>query len=83
MSAVISVRMDDETKTAFDRVCDQMGMSVSTAVNIFAKTVVRENRIPFPVEADPFYGEANMRHLERSLRQLEDGQVSEHELLDA
>lgn len=82
MSAVISVRMDDDTKEAFTQVCAQMGLSVSAAVNIFAKTVIRTNRIPFPVEADPFYDAENMHHLERSIRQLEEGKASVRELVE-
>ena len=39
--------MDEETKRAFDAFCDEIGLSVSAAFNIFAKTVVREQRIPF------------------------------------
>lgn len=45
--AAISIRLDDETKQRFDEFCNSVGMSVSTAFNLFAKTVVREQRIPF------------------------------------
>lgn len=83
MSTVISVRMEDATKKEFDQVCEQMGLSMATAINIFAKAVIRTNRIPFPVEADPFYSENNMRHLERSLHQLEEGRAAAHELIEA
>lgn len=43
----VNIRMDTETKQAFDRFCSEIGLSVSAAFNIFAKTVVREQRIPF------------------------------------
>ena len=43
----VNIRMDEETKKAFDQFCDEIGLSVSAAFNIFAKTVVREQRIPF------------------------------------
>ena len=58
-------------------------MNMTTAFNIFAKAVVREHGIPFTVSADPFYNPENMRHLERSIRQLEQGNASEHELLES
>lgn len=45
--ANVNIRMDEETKIAFDKFCDEIGLSVSAAFNIFAKTVVREQRIPF------------------------------------
>ena len=43
----VNIRMDEATKIAFDKFCSQIGLSVSSAFNIFAKTVVREQRIPF------------------------------------
>ena len=43
----VNIRMDESTKQAFDSFCNEIGLSVSSAFNIFAKTVVREQRIPF------------------------------------
>lgn len=45
----VNIRMDEATKIAFDRFCEEIGLSVSSAFNIFAKTVVREQRIPFEI----------------------------------
>ncbi len=47
--SVLSVRMDGETKEAFAAFCEKVGMSVSTAVNLFARKTIREQRIPFVV----------------------------------
>ena len=49
--ATFSVRMDEGLKKQFDRLCAEFGMNTSTAINIFAKTVVRERRIPFEIAA--------------------------------
>ncbi len=46
-----SVRMDSELKEKFEKLCDDLGMNMTTAFNIFARTVVREQRIPFEVSA--------------------------------
>ena len=48
----VNIRMDEETKVAFDKFCKEIGLSVSTAFNIFAKTVVREQRIPFELTTE-------------------------------
>ena len=48
-----TIRIDAELKAEFDRLCDEFGMSTNTAFNIYVKTVVRQRRIPFPIEADP------------------------------
>ena len=48
----VNIRMDEETKKAFDKFCNEIGLSVSSAFNIFAKTVVREQRIPFELTTE-------------------------------
>ncbi|HCH28171.1 MAG TPA: type II toxin-antitoxin system antitoxin, RelB/DinJ family [Ruminococcaceae bacterium] len=48
----VNIRMDEETKKAFDAFCAEIGLSVSSAFNIFAKTVVREQRIPFELTTE-------------------------------
>lgn len=49
--ATFSIRMDDKLKKEFDKVLDEMGMNTTTAFNIFARTVVREKKIPFEINA--------------------------------
>ena len=73
----ISVRMDDALKEAFEAACEDMGMPMAVALNIFAKRVARDRRIPFDVSApkDPFFSESNMRALEESEQQYRDGKV--------
>ena len=48
----VNIRMDEATKIAFDKFCGEIGLSVSSAFNIFAKTVVREQRIPFELKTE-------------------------------
>ena len=48
----VNIRMDESTKIAFDKFCNEIGLSVSSAFNIFAKTVVREQRIPFELTTE-------------------------------
>lgn len=47
--ATFSVRMDENLKQQFDMLCSDFGMSISTAITVFAKAVVREKRIPFEI----------------------------------
>jgi DNA-damage-inducible protein J len=49
MSVQISVRIDEDTKVNFERLCADLGLSVSAAFNIFAKKMIRENGFPFDV----------------------------------
>lgn len=78
----LSVRMDDEVKRKFDALCAEVGMNASVAVNLFAKTVIREHRIPFEISADPFWSEENQSVLRRSVAQLDAGKGAPHELIE-
>lgn len=62
--------------------CNDMGLSMTAAFTIFAKTVTREKRIPFEVSADPFYSASNMRHLQKAISDLNAGKGVEHELIE-
>lgn len=57
---------------------------MSAAINIFLKAVVRENRIPFELAADPFYSKENMEELERRVNAIRSGKsvLKEHELIE-
>lgn len=48
----INIRMDSDLKKQFEAFCSDMGMTMTTAVNIFAKKAVREYRIPFEIGAE-------------------------------
>jgi addiction module RelB/DinJ family antitoxin len=48
----MTVRMDNQQKSQFDRLCEQFGMSANTAINIFVKAVIRSKSIPFSIKAN-------------------------------
>ncbi len=80
----VNIRMDEATKIAFDKFCDEIGLSVSAAFNIFAKTVVREQRIPFELKTE-VPNEATRRAIEnaRNGAGLSEGFHSVSELMEA
>lgn len=47
--ATFSVRMDEGLKRQFDNLCADFGMNASVAINVFARAVVRERKIPFEI----------------------------------
>mgnify|MGYP004473365847 FL=1 len=51
-TANINIRMDANLKKQFEAFCADMGMTMTTAINIFARKAVRENRIPFEISGD-------------------------------
>ena len=48
-TTAISIRLDSDIKKQFDELCKEFGISTNAAFNLFARTVVREQAIPFPV----------------------------------
>ena len=68
----VNIRMDENLKKQFEAFCSEIGMSMTTAFCVFAKTAVRQNKIPFEISADsdPFYSEINQARLRKSIDQL-------------
>ena len=79
----VNVRMSETDRDMLANFCSNVGMSISTLFNVFAKKVINENRIPFNIEyEDPFYSAGNMRFLTRGIKQLNAGKGVEHELIE-
>jgi DNA-damage-inducible protein J len=48
-SVNVTIRVDEDIKKQADALFDELGMSLSTAFNIFLRQSVREQGLPFPV----------------------------------
>ena len=51
-SLTLNVRVDANDKKNFEQFCNSVGMNVSTAVNMFIKAVLREQKLPFEVKSN-------------------------------
>ena len=60
-----TIRMDTDIKKRFDELCKDFGMSANTAFNIFARAVIKQERIPFDVESE------NQAKLQRAWEAME------------
>lgn len=79
----INIRIDEKLKKQEESLFSDFGMNTTTAINIFLKAVVRERRIPFDIAAsEPFYSEANMKHLKKSINQLSDHKGKIHDIVE-
>ena len=47
MTANINVRTDSETKRKAEEIFNELGINMSTAINMFLKATIRENGVPF------------------------------------
>ena len=46
----INIRVDEKLKKDSEKIIDELGMNMTTAITIFLKAVVRNNGIPFSLE---------------------------------
>jgi DNA-damage-inducible protein J len=81
-TVLFNFRMDAQVKADMEKVCEDLGMNMSTAFNIYAKKIAREHRIPFELNADPFYSESNLAFLREGIEALNAGKGTEHELIE-
>ncbi len=51
--ATITIKTNDEIKKEFSSFCDEIGLNMSATINLFMKTVIREQKIPFEVSLVP------------------------------
>lgn len=66
--AQISLRVDDDVKRGAEQVLNEIGLSMSAAINVFLKKVAKEKRIPFELSVDPFYSENNIKDLDEGIK---------------
>lgn len=78
----VTIRMDENLKKQAEILFEDMGLNMTTAITMFTKAVVRQNKIPFEISADPFYSEENQRHLMKAISDLDNGKGKIHELIE-
>lgn len=74
-STTIQVRMDSELKQQVEAKLKSMGLNMSTAVNMLAHQIVKQNRIPFEIIADD-----NTPMLDRLPKTVNADQMTDEEL---
>lgn len=82
--STITARVDEHDKANFDAFCAKVGINTSTAINMFVKAVLRENRIPFEITpaSDFFLSDVNMAYVKKSVKELREGKGTPHELIE-
>ncbi len=80
----INFRIEDDIKINAEKALKEMGLNMSTAITMFLVKVGREKRIPFEINADPFYSAKNIAELERRAASIDNGTsiLKEHDLIE-
>lgn len=50
MTETISLRIDSNVKKRMNKICNELGIPMTTVFNMFAKTIVREKKIPLSLD---------------------------------
>lgn len=48
----LNIRIDKEIKMAAEKIFEELGLNMTTAVNLFLRQSIRENGIPFALRLD-------------------------------
>lgn len=82
--STLTARVEEKDKANFDAFCSNVGLNTSTAINLFVKAVLRENRIPFEItqSSDPFFSDTNIAYVKKSVQELRAGKGSPHDLIE-
>ena len=78
--STITIRIDSDLKKQAETVCSDIGLTLSAAITIFTKRLVKERGIPFKLTADPFYTPENMQRLEAAAKRMDAGHYVVHDL---
>lgn len=66
---IISTRIDLDTKLEFTQICEELGLSTSQALKLFAKAVIAYGGIPFELKVK----QPNQTTI-HAIKELEEGQ---------
>lgn len=84
--ATFNVIMDETLKIQFETWCNYFGMDMSTAINIFARAVVQEQKMPFefssfdlfnPTYATKMFDDARKQALENGVANMTMEEIDE------
>jgi DNA-damage-inducible protein J len=65
-TARVSVNVDHDVKLGAQRVLSEIGMDLTTAIDLLLRTIVREERIPFELKTEKAYREEAYRQYVRA-----------------
>ena len=78
----VNIRMDEDLKKQAEQLFADLGMNMTTAINVFVRQSVSYGGIPFEiVRREDFYSDCNQQILKKSISQIEAGKGKAHELI--
>lgn len=79
----VNFRIDEKLKDQADALLSEMGLSMSSALNLFLQQMVNKKALPFIVEAaDPFFSKTNQELLKNRLMNYNMGIFDEKDIIE-
>lgn len=75
LTSAINIQVDSETKKAATEILNDLGLSMSTAINIFLKQIIKTDGLPFEVKNSKPSNELleSLKQGKKILKELENG----------
>ena len=80
-STNLNIRTEKEVKEKADQIFSELGLNMTTAINIFLRTAIREHGIPFSLKLD-IPNEATVNTIEEGRRIASDKSVESYSNID-
>lgn len=77
----LNIRTDKELKKECERIYSELGLTMTSAINLYLKATVRENGIPFPLKLD-VPNAATIAAIEEGRRIADDPSVKGYKSMD-
>ena len=82
MTTNLNIRTDRDVKEQAELIFNELGLSMTTAINMFLRTAIREHGIPFPLKLD-MPNETTAAAIEEGRRIASDSSVKGYSSMDA
>lgn len=80
-STNLNIRTEKEVKEKADQIFSELGLNMTTAINIFLRTAIREHGIPFSLKLD-IPNEATVNAIEEGRRIASDKRAESYSNID-
>ena len=81
-AANLNIRTEKEIKEQAERLFNDLGLTMTTAINVFLRTAIREHGMPFPLKLD-VPNETTAAAIEEGRRIAADSTVKGYSSMDA
>lgn len=81
-AANLNIRTEKEIKEQAEQLFNELGLTMTAAINVFLRTAIREHGMPFPLKLD-VPNETTAAAIEEGRRIAADGSVKGYSSMDA